>query len=98
MEEIKKSNNLYIENDKWNAPFLLAASFQNLIQFIGSFSRHGVLYWQFFPKDKAQVLIEQFRTKTNPSIPARDLFEAISVFWQQIAKTKNEEIYHEEST
>jgi len=78
----------YVENDKWNAPFLLAASFQNFIQFTGSFTRHGILYWQFSPKDKAQYLIEQFHTKTNPPIPAQDLFEAINVFWQQIAKTK----------
>lgn len=83
-----ENHNLYVEKDKWNAPFLLAASFQNLVQFIGSFSKHGVLYWQFSPKDKAQILIEQFRTKTNPPIPARDLFEATAVFWQQIAKTK----------
>lgn len=92
-QELEK-NNLYVEKDKWNAPFLLAASFQNLIQFSGSFTHNGILYWQFSPKDKALSLIEQFRTKTNPSIPARDLFDAIAVFWQQIAKAKNEEMHY----
>lgn len=96
MAEIKESNDLYIENDKWNAPFLLAASFQNLIQFTGSFTKNGILYWQFSPKYKALSLVEQFRTKTNPSIPARDLFEAITVFWQQIAKTKKSEMNYGE--
>src|SRR3989344_3422133 len=89
-----ENHNQYVEKDKWNAPFLLAASFQNLIQFNGSYTQNGILYWQFSPKDKAISLVEQFRTKTNPTIPAKDLFEAISVFWQQIAKTKNEEMYY----
>jgi len=89
MKDQKSENhNQYVEKDKWNAPFLLAASFQNLIQFTGSFTRNGILYWQFSPKSRALSLVEQFRTKTNPSIPARDLFEAINVFWSQIAKAK----------
>lgn len=91
MQESQKSSNLYIENDKWNAPFLLAASFQNLIQFVGSYRNNGILYWQFSPKDKAELLVDQFRTKTSPIIPSRDLFEAIDVFWQQVSGKRNGE-------
>lgn len=85
---MKELNDLYIENDKWNCPFLLAASFHNLISFVGSHPDNGVLYWHFTPKDKAELLIRQFRTKTSPAIPARDLFEAIETFWEQVASTR----------
>ena len=88
MAEIKQSNNLYIENDKWNCPFLLAASFHNLIQFVGSHQDNGTLFWHFAPKGRAELLIKQFRTKTSPSIPPRDLFEAIETFWEQVASTR----------
>lgn len=89
MQESQESNNLYIENDKWACPFLLAASFHHLIDFKGSFTNNGVLYWQFSPKDKALLLITQLHTKTNPPIPARDLLEATETFWQEVAKTRN---------
>lgn len=92
MEEYQQSNDLHIENDKWNAPFLLAASFHNLIQFVGSFHSDGILYWQFTPKDKAELLVDQFRTKTCPPIPPRDLFEAIDVFWRQVSGKRNGEM------
>lgn len=99
MQKTEEFTDLYIENDKWNAPFLLAASFQNLIDFLGSYSHEGVLYWQFSPKNKAQQLVDQFRTKTSPPIPAKDLFEAIDVFWKQISKERNEGMkYGEKST
>lgn len=88
MQELQKLNNLYIENDKWNCPFLLAASFHNLISFVGSHPDNGILYWHFSPKDKAELLVNQFRTKTNHHIPARDLFEAIETFWEQVASAR----------
>ncbi len=88
MEEFK---NVYIENDKLNAPFLLAASFRGLIKFLGSHSDNGVLYWHFFPEDKVKFLLEQFRSKTEPPIPAKDLFEAIDTWWQQVAEVRNGE-------
>lgn len=80
--------NVHIENDKWHAPFLLAASFQGLIKFKGRFIKNGVLYWLFSPKDKAELLIEQFSTKTEPTIPSKDLFEAVNAFWVQISQSK----------
>ena len=82
---------LHIENDKWLAPFLLSASFHRLINFEGSNYKGTVLYWLFSPKDKAQTLIESFKTKTEPHIPAKDLFEATEAFWQQVSKARNEE-------
>lgn len=89
---MQESNNLYIENDKINAPFLLAASFSGLIQFHGSSSQNGVLYWKFSTKEQAVTLIEQLRTKTEPRIPAKDLFEAIETFWKQVSKARNGEM------
>ncbi|MBI2021808.1 hypothetical protein HYS93_02935 [Candidatus Daviesbacteria bacterium] len=83
---------LYIEKDKVNAPFLLAASFNGLIKFKGSYSNGSVLYWQFTPKDKVLSLLDQLQTKTEPHIPAKDLFEAIGAFWKQVAKARNEGI------
>lgn len=83
---------LHIENDKVNAPFLLAASFNGLVKFIGSHSDGTTLYWQFTPKDKVLALLDQLQTKTEPHIPAKDLFEAIEAFWKQVAKTRNEGI------
>ncbi len=82
----------HIENDKINAPLLLAASFQGLIKFIGSYTNNGVVYWQFSPKEKVHTILEQFRTRTEPHIPAKDLFDAIETFWKQVASTRNGEI------
>lgn len=84
--------NAHIEKDKWCAPFLLAASFHNLITFEGSDLNGTILYWLFSPKDKAQTLIESFKTKTEPHIPAKDLFEATEAFWQQVTAARNGEM------
>lgn len=68
---MEKFNNLYIENDKFHAPLLLAASFQGFIKFLGSSSKDGILYWQFSPKNEAEKLINQFQTKTEPAYPQK---------------------------
>jgi hypothetical protein len=83
-------NDLLIENDKINAPFLLAASFNGLIKFLGSQIQNNTLYWQFSPKEQAQKLIDQLHTKTEPRIPAKDIFEATSTFWKQIEELRND--------
>jgi hypothetical protein len=83
------SSNVHIENDKHNAPYLLAASFKGIIQFNGSYTQNGVLYWQFSPKDKVLTLLEQLNAKTEPHIAAQDLFTAIETFWRQVAKARN---------
>ncbi len=88
------SNNVHIENDKFAAPFLLAASFKGLIKYLGSHCDKGILYWHFFPQDKCEFLLEQFRSKTEPQIPAKDLFEAIETFWRQINEVRNERMRH----
>lgn len=90
----KEFKNVLIENDKLNAPFLLAASFRGLVKFLGSHSDKGILYWHFFPEDKCRFLLEQFRAKTEPPIPAKDLFEAIETFWKQINEVRNERMRH----
>lgn len=82
-------DNVLIEKDKTNSPFLLASSFCGLIKFVGSYSQDGVIYWQFSPKNKAQTLLNKFYTKTEPHIPARDLFEAIEVFWKQVSELRD---------
>lgn len=86
---MEKFRDVYIEQDKTNAPFLLAASFSKFIRFEGSHFQAGILYWYFSPKEKAKELLLQLRTKTEPHIPAKDLFEAISLFWQQLYAEKN---------
>lgn len=78
-----------IENDKIHCPFLLAASFNGLIKFTGSYIQNNILYWYFTPKDKAKLLIQQFNTKTEPHIPAKDLFEAIDTFWKQVNESRD---------
>lgn len=84
--------NVYIENDKTNAPFLLAASFNGLVRFVGSYLQDRIVYWQFSPKDKSLTLLDQFKTKTEPHVPAKDIFEAIETFWSQVANARNGEI------
>lgn len=79
---------IYEEKDKFYAPFLLAASFQGFIKFQGRVNNSGVLSWKFSPSDKAKKLLTQFNTKTEPRIPASDLFTAISTWWQEIAEMK----------
>lgn len=84
-------------NDKVNAPFLLAASFNGLVKFLGGHTQNGILYWEFTPKNKVQLLINQFGTKTEPHIPAKDLFEAIETWWKQVAEIRNGENKNEQS-
>jgi hypothetical protein len=86
----------HIEKDKINAPYLLALSYSGFITFRGSYSQGGIIYWKFYPKDKVLTLIDKLHTKTDPKIPARDLFEAIETFWQQVARTRNEGTKHGE--
>ena len=86
---MKQWTDSHIENDKTNAPFLLAASFNSHVEFVGSHAENGVLYWHFTPKEKALELLDRFQTKKEPHIPAKDLFEAIETFWKQVAKTRN---------
>lgn len=92
MLEIK---NIHIENDKTLCPFLLSCSFNGLLKFEGSVLENNVLYFQFTPKEKALELIDQLQTKTDPHIPARDLFEAISTFWKKVESSRNGEIKNE---
>lgn len=82
-------SNVYIENDKQNAPFLLAASFTGLITFLGSYVQQGVIYWKFSPKDTVIELLDQFHTKTEPHIPAQNIFEATETFWRQVSGVRN---------
>lgn len=93
---MEKFKNLHIENDKTNSPFLLAASFSGLVKFGGSYTQGGILYWQFEPKDVSVTLLEQLRTKTEPHIPAKDLFDAIETFWRQVSEVRNGEIKYGE--
>ncbi len=89
MAEMDDMNNAYIENDKTRAPFLLAASFNGLIHFEGRYTKNGILYWQFSPKDKSLKLLDQFETKTEPHLPAKNVFQAIETWWRQIAELRN---------
>lgn len=82
----------HIEKDKLHCPLLLAASFQDYLKFSGSHSQNGTLFWHFTPKDQALFIIDKFRTKTEPHIPARDLFEAIDTFWHQVAAMRSEQM------
>lgn len=42
--KMKQFTDLHIENDKTNAPYFPAASFNSLIEFIGSHAENGILY------------------------------------------------------
>lgn len=90
-----ENRNTHIENDKTYCPYLLGCSFNGLLKFEGSVLDKQVLYFRFTPKEKALELIDQLQTKTEPHIPAKDLFEAISTFWRKIAECRNKEINNE---
>ncbi|MFZ3301393.1 MAG: hypothetical protein WA152_01615 [Microgenomates group bacterium] len=93
-----ENRNLHIENDKTYCPYLLGCSFNGLLKFEGSTLQNRILYFEFSPKEKALELIDQLQTKTEPHIPARDLFEAISTFWKKVESSRNGEIKNGEST
>lgn len=88
-EKKTTSNEVIAISNKWHSPFLLAASFHNLIEFRGSFIQGGQLHYQFFPKEKALELIRDFRLKADSTrLPAKDLMEAIDAFWSEIGESK----------
>lgn len=86
---MEESRDMHIENDKISAPFLMAASFSGLVKFMGSFTQDRVLYWKFSPKQSCLDLLDQLRTKTEPHIPSKDLFEATDTWWEQVSKARN---------
>lgn len=88
MQNSKSPVEVYTENDKIFSPWLLACSFKGLLKYEGSFTQSDILFLQFSPKEKALELIDQLQTKTEPHIPAKDIFEAIDTFWNQVAKSK----------
>lgn len=92
MEEAKKQTKPEVISidDKWHAPLLLAASFQNIVKFHGSFVKDGILHWQFSPKEKALGLIDQFETKTEPHIPLLDFTNATDKFWRTVSESRNQ--------
>ncbi len=85
------TEDVHLERDKQLAPYLLAASFSGFIEFNGSYSKNGILYWRFSPKNNAELLVEQFHTRTAPSIQAKDFFDAIDTFWKTVANLRNGE-------
>lgn len=92
MEKMEELQGIYSTKDKWQAPLLLSASFSGLVEFRGSFEQNGTLYWSFTPRDKAVELLVKFQTKLEPRIPSKDLFEAIEVWWRQVAAVRNGEM------
>jgi len=86
MQEIRNADTkeIFICVDKLHNPFLMAASFQGLVKFDGSFIKDGILYWQFSPKEKALGLIERLETKTEPQIHILDFANATDKFWKTI--------------
>ena len=89
---MQDNRNLHIEKDKTFCPYLLSCSFNGLLKFEGSYLQNKILYFQFSPKSRALELIDQLQTKTDPHVPAKDLFEAISTFWRKIEESRNGEI------
>lgn len=88
MQDSKPTTEIHTENDKIYCPFLLACSFKGLLKYEGSFLQSDIVFLRFSPKDKALELIDQLETKTEPHFPVKDIFEAIEVFWKQVAKSK----------
>lgn len=74
--------------DKKIAPFLMACSFENLIKFEGKAIENGVLYWFFSPPNTVSKLTEQFSSKTEPHIHAKNIFEASDVWLDDIRNLK----------
>lgn len=81
--------------DKLHNPYLMAASFNGLVKFNGSFVKDGILHWQFSPKDKALGLIEQLETKTEPQIHILDFANATDKFWKTIEELRKNGGNHE---
>jgi len=92
MQEFKndKDREIFTCVDKLHNPYLLAASFQGLITFCGSFVDAGILHWQFSPKNKALELIDQLETKTEPRIPILDFANATDKFWKNVEVARSD--------
>jgi hypothetical protein len=77
-------NKMVAVKDKSLAPFLLACSFANLVKFEGKSMDSKTLYWFFSPSNIVNKLTEQFSSKTEPHIHAKDIFEAQDVWLDDI--------------
>ena len=74
--------------DKQVAPFLLAASFSEMVKFEGKQLEGDVLYWLFSPQKEVDELVQKFYTKQEPRLPARDIFEAIETWLTDLKALK----------
>lgn len=87
-KEILNEENTYTTSDKELAPFLVACSNQGILTYVKSYDIDGIVSAQFFPKDKAVLLVEQFYTRKEPHINAKNIFEAVEYFWRKVAVIK----------
>lgn len=72
------NNEIHFEKDKHLIPYLLAC--QPHVTFVGTRNENGTVYFGFSPSSVALELISQYFTNQTPSIPPKQVFEAIEEF------------------
>ena len=81
---------MYESKDKQIVPFLLI---QPDINFSGTRKEGSIIYFQFYPQDKCQELVNQFSTRKAPLVQPKDLLDAVETFRDRVFEMKEKNNY-----
>ena len=92
---IKEENDIFESKDKQIVPYLLT---QTGIKFLGTRQEGFILYFQFFPLEKCQKLVNAFMARQAPLVQPKDLLDAVETFRDRIFEMKEKKRSYEEKT
>lgn len=78
---------IYESKDRRIVPFLLT---QDGVNFIGIKRTGSIVYFRFTPKDKCEVLVNQFSSRKAPLVQPKDLLDAVETFKDRVFEMKDE--------
>ena len=90
--KIMKDN--YESKDKKICPFLLI---QPEIKFLGTRISDSIVYFQFAPVNKCQLLVNAFVSRSAPLVQPKDLLDAVETFRDRVfeMKEKTWKLHHD---
>ena len=79
-------NDIYESRDKHIVPYLLT---QSEVKLIDKKTIGVVVYFQFTPFDKCEILVHNFLTRNAQQMQPKDLFDAMDRYKYMLYETKN---------
>lgn len=89
--EISNMNDskIYEARDKQSVPYLLI---QQDVKFLGTRLEDSIVYFQFSPSDKCELLINKLVSRKAEPVQPKDLLDAVDTFKKRIFEAKGGDI------